>query len=239
MEHGLYLHSLKLCLKAQGLTYGELAKQLKMTESGVKKMLNAKDISLRRVLKICDVVNISLGELFSSAEALAVPTVYLSETQEESLLKDRRLLAVYWLTVIEKRTASEIRNMQGMNDVVLKSCFQKLVSLNLLTYRKGQYRSLYSRKFRWSDDSKLAKVLNKEWSELTLRRALKRGDAVHRLIAIKLSKPSYENLQSKLNDVFNEIIKTSEREELSLNSRDLLDVTALIAAVPKGVFMPE
>jgi hypothetical protein len=207
-----------------------------MTESGVKKMLTAKDISLRRILKICDVLSIRPGQLFSNAEALAVPTVYLSEVQEDSLLKDRRLLTVYWLTVIERRTPSEIQNTIKVSDTVMKTALQQLVSLRLLTYRKGLYRPIHSGRFRWPDDSRLAKLLNKEWSELTLKRSLKNDNSAHRLIAVKLSKGSYDSLRGKLVDLLTEAVKVSEREELSLSSRDLIDVTALVATVPQGVF---
>jgi transcriptional regulator with XRE-family HTH domain len=48
MEHITYLKSLKTLLKSKGVTYTELAEHLGMSESGVKKMLNSKDLSFRR-----------------------------------------------------------------------------------------------------------------------------------------------------------------------------------------------
>ncbi len=68
MEHSQYLNAIKKALKARGLSYADLARKLKMTESGIKKMLNAKDISFRRILQICDALDILPGQLFSLSE---------------------------------------------------------------------------------------------------------------------------------------------------------------------------
>lgn len=236
MEHELYLRGLKRHLKSQNITYADLAKQLKMTESGVKKMLNAKDISLRRVLKICEVLNVSPGQVFATAERQGIPTITLDPRQEGALIKDRRLLAAYWLIAIEKRVPAEISKSLGMPEATLKTHLQRLVALDLLTCRRGRYRPRFYGKFRWADDSKLAKILNREWSELTLSRALSQAHAQHRLVALKLSAQSFQELRRKLDSALDEAAQSSEREELSMRAPDLQNVSALIATIACGFF---
>ncbi|NUN06238.1 MAG: helix-turn-helix transcriptional regulator [Bdellovibrio sp.] len=239
MEHSLYLNAIKKALKSRGLSYAELAKDLRMTESGVKKMLTAKDISFRRILQICEVLDILPGQLFSSSEKSRIKEVELSNTQQEALIKNRTLLAVYWRFVVEKYSLDEISKMQNLTKAEAKKLMDRLVTLDLLVQSRGQYRARHSGKFKWSDSSKLAKHLNQEWSELTLQRSLKNSAATHRLVGMKLSNPSYQRCIEKIQNALDEAVQESEREELTLAKSELHHYSLLLAGVPQGVFDPE
>lgn len=237
MEHLQYLSGIKSALRARDINYADLADKLKMTESGVKKMLNAKDISFRRVLQICEVLNVLPGQLFSASEESAIPTLRLSERQEEALMDNRTLLMIYWRFTIEKLKPEEIAVKHGMSDGDLKKSLQKLVSLDLITQRKEKFIPKHQGKFRWPDNSVLVKKLNQEWSQLTLKKALKAESSKnHRLVAMKLSSEAYENLLSRLSAVFDEAVQASEREGLASSQQKRQDVTAVFAAINEGVF---
>lgn len=237
MEHLQYLSGIKSALRARDINYADLAEKLKMTESGVKKMLNAKDISFRRVLQICEVLNVMPGQLFSASEESSIPTLHLSKKQEEALMDNRFLLMVYWRFTIEKLKPEEIAEKHGISHSDLKKSLQKLVSLDLVTQRKERFIPKHQGKFRWPDDSMLVKKLNQEWSQSTLKKALKSENSnSHRLVAMKLSKEAYENLLRRLSAVFDDAVQTSEREELASSHQKRQDVTALFAAVNEGVF---
>lgn len=236
MEHSQYLNAIKRVLKARSVTYQDLAEQLKMTESGVKKMLNAKDISFRRVLQICEAVGVLPGQLFSMSEKSFVSDVSLTEQQEDMLLKNRALLAVYWRIAIEGKEISEVERLQKLNKTELKKMLDRLVSLDLLSVRRGAYKARHTGKFRWSDDSKLAKTLNKEWSQWTLEKSLKReSGGLHRLVALQMSQDSYEFFLKKMNEVINGAIHDSEMDEMTLNKEKLVNCSLVVASVPQGV----
>ncbi|GEM_PF-2030037 len=238
MEHSLYLNAIKKALKTRQVTYADLARQLRMTESGVKKMLNAKDISFRRVLQICEALDILPGQLFSMSEKSSISEVALSRSQEEALIRNRSLLAVYWRLVVEKRSLEEIETLQNLKRNELKKLLDRLVTLDLVSVTKGTYRSKHRGKFRWSDQSHLAKVLNEEWSKLTLQRALDKNAAssLHRLVSMRLSAQGYAELLKKLNQALDEAVQDSEREELTTAPQELKNFSALAAVVQKGVF---
>ncbi len=237
MEHLKYLSSIKSALRAREINYLELAEKLKMTESGVKKMLNAKDISFRRVLQICEVLNVLPGQLFSASEESSIPILRLSEKQEEALMDNRLLLMIYWLFTVEKLKPEEIAAKHGISGSNLRKSLQKLVSLDLVTQKKEKFMLKHQGKFRWPDDSMLVKKLNQEWSQSTLKKALKsESSKSHRLIAMKLSVEAYENLLGRLSAIFDEAVQTSEREELASLHQKRQDVTALFAAINDGVF---
>lgn len=237
MEHSQYLQGIKKALKARDVSYEDLAQQLKMTESGVKKMLNGKDISFRRVLQICEVLGISPGQLFSLSEKTFISEVELSAIQEEALLKNRPLLATYWRIAIEGHTPAEAASLQHLSKAELQKHLDRLVSLDLLSVKRGIYRSRHSGKFKWSDQSKLAKTLNKEWSELTLSRSLDGGEQnTHRLTALKLSEESYKKLTASLLRAVDEAVQDSEREEITMQVQRLHSYMVLVAATTRGVF---
>lgn len=236
MEHEIYLKGIKNALKARGLTYADLASDLKMTESGIKKMLNSKDVSFRRLIQICDVLNILPGQLFTLSESSSIPVIKLSEKQEDALIKDRKLLAIYWHFTIEKKSFQDIAKLHGYNQNELERLFQKLVTLDLVNQKRGSFFPKHNGKFRWHDDSKIAKILNSEWSQLTLKKSLKpNNDGMHRLAAVKLSRKSYSEVLSSLTAAIDEAIQKSERDELTIKNDTIFDFTLLVAT-SDGVF---
>ncbi len=242
MEHITYLKSLKTILKSKGVTYTELADHLNMSESGIKKMLNAKDLSFRRFFQICEMLNVLPGQVLAAAEQKSIPTQNLTNQQQELLLGNRTLLAVYWRITVEGLSPEETAKAQHLSATELQKSLKKLVSADLLIERDGHYFPKQAGKFRWPDDSKIARHLNREWSELTLHRSLnpkERAEKSHRLMAIRLTEKSYENLLVKLNELLDETVRISEREELTVAKVDLKNLSILTAIVSKGTLDPE
>lgn len=242
MEHAVYLKSVKELIKTKKLTYKELAQKIKMSESGVKKMLNAKDISFRRFVQICDVLGTLPGHVLYAAEQKSIPTKSLTTKQQDLLLSNRTLLAVYWRISVENLQLKEISVIQKLNMTELTKALKTLATAGLLIENQGTYHSLHTGKFSWPNDSKIAKALNQEWSKLTLSRVLQTTSKIkkhHRLTAIQLSDKAYENFVLKLSELIDETVRISEREELTLPKKDLHNSTILAAVLRQGVLDPD
>ena len=114
---------------------------------------------------------------------------------------------------------------------------QRLVRLGLLVPRRDGFVPLHKGKFRWSDQSKLATVLNREWSQVTLKQALRaKSDNTHRWMAGKLSLESLQKIKVKLLAVLEEAALQSERDENTMAPTLLRNFTALVAVANGGVF---
>ena len=212
-----------------------------MTESGVKKMLNAKDISLRRILNICELLNVRPGQLFSMSESSQIPSIPLTQKQEDALIHDRKLLAVDWLIVVEKQKTRTLDSILRISKAQLDSYLRHLVNLKLLSQRRKEFIAPFQGKFKWPDESKLAILLNRDWSYLQLNRALSQKperDAYHRLLSLRLSKRTYKTLKLKLSEAFDEVLRASEREEMSLSGQELMTITSVATASRGGFFDP-
>ncbi len=112
-------------------------------------MLNAKDISLRRVLQICEILQVLPGQLFVASEDSQIPTLNLTDKQESTLLDNRILLMIYWLFTIEKLGPEEIVTKYHLNAPELKKSLQRLVSLDLISQKRGKFYPKHQGKFRW------------------------------------------------------------------------------------------
>lgn len=77
--------SLKRALKKRRISYRELGKRLRLSESGVKKMMTAGDLSLDRLAAICAAVQLDLADLLDGALRAPPAPVSFSPAQEKFL----------------------------------------------------------------------------------------------------------------------------------------------------------
>jgi transcriptional regulator with XRE-family HTH domain len=224
------LRVVKKALKARRISYRELAKKMKMSESGVKKMLGGEDISLRRLRRLADILGMPLVELIRLSEEGGIEEVRLSPAQEEQLVREPALFRFYWKHVIEKMSLEEISRQFALSKKEIQDYGKKLEKLGLSLKE--------SRLFRWVNEGPLLQKINREWSEMTLLRSLllekneRRG--VHRLVYLSLSQKSQEDLVRRLGELMDEFAYRSEREEISQSPADLHPTSLLIAAVPES-----
>ncbi len=79
---------LKGVLKARKVRYGRLASEMGISESGVKKMLNGKDLSYNKICKVLGAAGIGVSDFFKSIEEAAPPEKVLTPKQQEYFLKN-------------------------------------------------------------------------------------------------------------------------------------------------------
>lgn len=237
MEHQIYLAGIKSVLKTSGLSYQDLAAKLSMSESGVKKMLNGKDISFRRILQICDLLGIRPSQVLKYSEMMERPVMTLTSRQEEALLKNRILLRVFWRVSVEKLNQSQILVAEKIKAPELQKNLQQLVSLGLIEKRKSEFFSLHSGLFRLDEKSKLTQHLNREWSELTLSRALRSSNLAkfHRLLTLQTSEENYQRMMNKIEKTLSEIVDECEESLVRKKKGERRTFTVLVASVLKGV----
>jgi transcriptional regulator with XRE-family HTH domain len=105
-----FLAALKLALKEKSLTYRDIAKGLKLSESTIKRILTNKSISLKRLEDICRIADINIAELIKSVETVSGDRVYIfSDLQEQAFAQNHRLLQFYFL-LRDGKTSKQILN---------------------------------------------------------------------------------------------------------------------------------
>ncbi len=89
--------ALKKCLRARGLTYAALARELRLSEASVKRLFSRRTFTLARIEDVMRVLEVDLLELARMTRAAQSQDAELTLEQETLLASDERLLSVFWL----------------------------------------------------------------------------------------------------------------------------------------------
>lgn len=229
---------LKRSLKSRGLTYRELAPRLGLSESGLKKLLTAKDFSLSRLISLCEVAGLSVSELFEAAEREEIREIDLSTRQQSALLREPGLLRVYWRSCIELEDESQIRHEEKLSIAEYTRLTSRLEALELARPGKsGRLEPAHKGLYRWREGGPLVDRLNRDWSQNLLEAALLgRGEAptsLHRLSGLRLSADEAEELRRRLGDLLDEFARLSAKGRWrSRERRDSRPVRVVVALAP-------
>jgi transcriptional regulator with XRE-family HTH domain len=146
------IDGLKRFLRAQDLTYRDLAMRLRLSEAAVKRMFSRRAMSLQRLEQICDVLDIGLVELSAEAGRGRAPMATLSEEQEQALVDDPALLLALFLTLNRWKQA-DVQAHFTFDDVKWTALLVRLDRLGIIELMPGNRgRPLTARNFRWRAD---------------------------------------------------------------------------------------
>lgn len=139
---------LKYELKAQGKTYSQVAKVLKLSEASVKRLFSSANLSLQRLDVLCDMLGISVAELVIRAQA-KIALSQLSEEQEQQLVDEPRLLLVAVCALNRWQFQDIISNytLSGAECIQLLAKLDRLRVIELLP--NNRIKLLVDRGFRW------------------------------------------------------------------------------------------
>lgn len=93
-EGSTLIDALKRALKNHGLTYGDVARNLGLSEASVKRMFSTGNFTIDRLGRICALMELGLSDLVRMMEEDRHRISRLSHAQEEELISDTRLLLV-------------------------------------------------------------------------------------------------------------------------------------------------
>lgn len=232
------LETLKNVLKAQKMTYRSLSEELGMSESGVKKMLSGKDLSLLRLSQICEVLGLSFMELVQLAGKEEIATLRLSQRQEKALMDSPRLLRFFWFLSIEGRSLEEIRKKERLSLPEQERILLQLEKNDFIR-RNPRGKIVFSHKglYRWEEGSPLTELLNHKWSRQLIEKVLSKRPipgAAFRLTRLKLSKKSQESFIQRWQDLVDEFLRKGQVEKLNARKVEAMECSLLVAFAPSG-----
>lgn len=143
------VHAIKAELKAAGMTYAQLAAQLGLAESSVKRILSRGDMPLSRIDEICRVLKLDFAEL-AQRVADAQPLRHeLTLAQEKAVVADRKLLLVA-ICCLSQWTFEQMLTSYRLTEVDCIRCLTRLDKLGVIELKPlNRYRLKLSKTFRW------------------------------------------------------------------------------------------
>jgi len=153
-----FVNALKKSLRLRGLTYGALARELRLSEASVKRMFSRGSFTLSRIEQILGVLDLELDEVARMSRGAAAAAGELSLEQEAALAKDERLLSVFWLLQNDWRFG-EIVEAFAISRAELTAACARLEKLALIDWRPGdRVRLKVPRDFAWRAGGPVKKV---------------------------------------------------------------------------------
>jgi transcriptional regulator with XRE-family HTH domain len=215
----IIVRGVKSRLRANGMSYRELAEQLGVSEPTIKRDLSRGKFSLERLDKICEVLGVEVTDLLQPAENAALTE--LSEDQERALVVNPRLLLVTYLVVNDWKF-SEIIGTFRLDENELVNILLKMDRLRIVDFRPPtRMRKLTARNFSWRKDGPIhAYFIQSVIPEFFNARFDGAGDEF-RFMAGTLAPASVLRLQSSIQRVAAEFEQlTHQDSRLPLERRD-------------------
>ncbi|BDB29043.1 helix-turn-helix transcriptional regulator (plasmid) [Cupriavidus sp. P-10] len=161
-EVELLVATIKRQLKAQGLTYRDVAKELALSEASVKRLFASERLNLDRLAQLAALLGFTLAELTQEAAA-ALPVLRgLTREQEAQLVLDRKLLLVA-VCALNHWSADEIVVAYR---ITRAECVKRLLVLDrmgLITLLPGdRIRLRVMRDFDWLPDGPIRDFFREE-----------------------------------------------------------------------------
>ena len=140
---------LKAQLKAAGLTYAHLARELGMAESSIKRMFSRGEMTLARVDEICRVLKIDFAELARGVADAQPLRRELTLEQERAVVADRKLLLLA-ICCMSQWSFEQIIATYRVTDSEAVAHLAQLDRLGIIELRPlNRYRLKLAKTFRW------------------------------------------------------------------------------------------
>jgi transcriptional regulator with XRE-family HTH domain len=229
-DYGTLAERLKQALKDRKIGYAELAERLGMSESGLKKVMSADDISLARLAAICDAAGLDLMTLLEASWS-APPPVFQHTPEQIAFFQAnptyyRFLVALLTCDLDVQRLARDY----DLDQPSIVLYLGKLEDLGLVTVHPGgRIKSVIPAPYRTAgppgvDDDKHA-FLDLVLDPRTENRRLF-------MAALRMTGEHYEALKVAVRDLVVEYGLLARRDELTHADADLVPVQILAAMAP-------
>jgi transcriptional regulator with XRE-family HTH domain len=203
------IEAIKRQLRAQGLTYQELAKALKVSEPTIKRDLARGDFSLSRLDEICNVLGVTIADLANAEPVRQLRITQFTDSQERALTADPKLVLLTYL-LVNRWTLDDVTEGIDLSENDLVRLLLSLDQLGIVKFtppRKVQI--LTARNFEWRKDGPVHEFfLQRVVPEYFRMRFDGPGDEFY-FVAGSLSRASRSRFKSTLNRI------TAEFEELA------------------------
>ena len=156
------LKTLRRELKAQGFTYADIAVQLRLSESSIKRMFSESKLSLERLDALCQVAGLEISDLTQKMSEERKRIDMLTEQQEREVAEDSKLLLVA-ICVLNLWTFKEVIEAYKLTE---HECVQLLAKLDRLKVIEllplNRFRLSVANDFRWIPNGPIQRFFRTE-----------------------------------------------------------------------------
>lgn len=220
--------TLKQQLKMHGITYRDIAEQLNLAPTSIKRLFSQENISLQRLDQICQLMAIEISDLVSTMNAQQTKVQQLSIEQEKEITQDITLLLIT-VCVLNNWTMADIVEYYQLKET---DCIQKLAKLDRLNVIELQVNNRIKLKvaanFNWRENGPIQQFFQQAIGQEYFNSQFKHDDEILLVLNGMLSSESNAEFQRKLKRLANEFNLLS-KEDGHLPLVDRNGVTTVLA----------
>ncbi len=144
------LQTLKKCLKAKGMSYQQLAEDMGLSETSIKRLFSQESFSLKRIAAVCKILDLDLFYFaFMAKREHDQGEEKLTIHQESELVSDAKLLTFFYFLLLGWDPPMIIEKYDISDDDVMKYLI-KLDRLGLIELHPGnRIRLLVTKNVFW------------------------------------------------------------------------------------------
>ncbi len=197
--------NVKELLRKREMTYSDLAKEIGMSESGVQKVFSGDDISMSRLLQICDAVGVSLGAIVDQAETLTSNEINFDSEQEKFFLDNPNFFDFYWALSSNQFNPAVVQEKYGLDDLSLQKYLLKLDKLGVIElHENNRIKFEKVNASYWLNESHLAKKMIGRYQVEFVKDSLRREQGCYNSM---FEVPMTPELQKELFNALQELYK--------------------------------
>lgn len=197
------IESLRSHLKAQQITYKDIAQNLDVSEQTVKRMFVQQDCTLERLEQICDMVQIDMRDLLRSSPRPRKLIQHLSLRQEEQLVQNKKLLMLAICTMSLWTEQDILQNLR-LSRSEYEDLLRQLDNMGFLDLQGGnRFRLRVARDFSWIIGGPIMRMAKDMADDYFDHRFDGEGEVL-RIINVRLAPHSAQKLKARLEQVAQE-----------------------------------
>jgi transcriptional regulator with XRE-family HTH domain len=131
-EYKILIARLKQILKQRGLTYRNLAKDLGVSEAGVKRIFSKADGKISTLSIICGILGIAFSDLVASSDLGSLEIRYFTEEQDDYFVKHFDAYVFFNELVIRKKPFPVVQKELNLNTQTARKYLHQLDRLGLI-----------------------------------------------------------------------------------------------------------
>lgn len=209
-ESSNLIMTLKMEFRRQGITYRDIATRLELSEVSIKRIFSDKNISLKRLEKLCQIIQIDFTELVRLAEENQEYSERLSIEQERAIISDIGLILVL-VCIFNHWTFYEILEKYDFKETELFRLFAQLDKMNIIELLpSNRYRLNLSRHFSWQPRGPIQKFFLESILQEYLKPSLDDSSNHLKFVWGMLTPESVNELNRKIHRVVDEFLEMAK-----------------------------
>ena len=198
------VEALKRALRAQKLTYAHVARELKLSEAGVKRMFSSNHFTLHRFEQVCQIAGLDLTQLAREVDSEKNYISRLAIEQEREIVGDPKL----FLVAICALNHMSLEQILTAYDIPKSECIQLLVRLDRIKFLdlmpNNRIRLKVTSNFTWLPNGPILEYFRTHAQDEYFRSRFDRPNEMIIVINAMLSNASSAQFVAKLRKLANE-----------------------------------